>query len=143
MKAVTADTDPDRPQALTSSAFNKGGDAIPGLGSGATGEVMTFAFNAKDGETMKEPVRTEEGFMVIQLKEHKAANKEEFEKDKEVYLQTLLAVKQAEALAIYVKRLKDGAKSEIKVDETYLLDAKPAGDGGVPATPFNEGEEEP
>ena len=144
MKAVTADTDPDRPQALTSSAFNKGGDAIPGLASGATGEVMSFAFGAKDGETMKEPVRTEDGFMVVQLKEHKAANKEEFEKDREVYLQTLLAVKQAEALAIYVKRLKDSAKSEIKVDETYLIDAKPAGpDGGAPATPFDEGEEEP
>jgi peptidyl-prolyl cis-trans isomerase D len=143
MKAVTADTDPDRPQALTSSAFNKGGDAIPGLASAATGEVMTFAFGAKDGETMKEPVRTEDGFMVIQLKEHKTATKEEFEKDREVYLQTLLAVKQAEALALYVKRLKDGAKSEIKVDETYLIDAKPAGDGGVPATPFDEGEEEP
>ena len=143
MKTVTADTDPDRPQALTSSAFNKGGDAIPGLASGATGAVMAFAFGATDGDTMKEPVRTEDGFMVVQLKEHKSANKDEFEKDREVYLQTLLAVKQAEALAIYVKRLKDGAKSEIKVDETYLLDAKPAGDGGVPATPFDEGEEEP
>jgi peptidyl-prolyl cis-trans isomerase D len=142
-KATTADTDPERPQVVTSSAFNKGGDAIPAISADATTQVMGFAFAAKDGETMKEPVRTDDGFMVVQLKEHKAASKEEFEKDKETYLQTLIPAKQAEALALYVKRLRDSAKSEIKIDETYLLDAKPGTDGGAPASPFDEGEEEP
>jgi peptidyl-prolyl cis-trans isomerase D len=142
-KPITPETDPDRPQVLTSSAFNKGGDPIPGLPGAPQQEVLGFAFSGKDGDLFKEPIRTDDGFDIVQLKEHKAATKEEFEKDKETYLQTLLAAKQAEALALYVKRLREAAKSEIKIDETYLLDAKPSADGGAPApNPFEE-EEEP
>ena len=48
----------------------------------------------------------------MQLKEHKASTKDEFDKEKETYLQTLLAAKQAEALALYVKRLREAAKAE-------------------------------
>ena len=142
-KPITPDTDPDRPQVLTSSAFNKGGDPIAGLPPAVQGQILGFAFAGKDGDVYKEPVRGEDGFDVVQLKEHKTASKDDFEKEKEVYLEGMLAAKQAEALALYVKRLREAAKSEIKIDETYLIDGKTSGDGGAPpANPFEE-EEEP
>src|SRR6185295_13951363 len=108
-KGLTAEDDPDRPQATVSSSFNKGGDPIPALSGDAAAQVSKFAFAGKSGEMMSEPVRTDDGFLVVQLKEHKAASKEEFDKDRDTYVQTLLAAKQAEALALYVKRLRDAA----------------------------------
>jgi peptidyl-prolyl cis-trans isomerase D len=140
-KELTAQTDPDRPQLLSSNAFNKGGDPIPSLSGEATTKVMSFAFEAKPGETMIEPLRTDDGFFVVQLKERKAATRDEFDKDRETYIQTLLAAKQAEALAVYVKRLREAAKAEIKIDESFLADPG-AKDGGAPAQPDFE-EEEP
>ena len=140
-KQLTAENDPDRPQAQSSNAVNRGGDPIPALSPENTGIVSKFAFNAKDGETLPELLRTDDAFLVVQLKEHKAATKEEFEKDRDTYVQTLLAAKQAEALSLYVKRLREAAKSEIKIDESYLADPN-AKDGGAPM-PMEEEEEGP
>ncbi len=145
-KAFTAETDPDKPTVQSTGAFNKGGDPIPALTSDGTAKVLKFAFEGKAGEVLPDALRTaEDAFVVVQLKEHKTATKEEFDKDRDTYTQTLLAAKQAEALALYVKRLREAAKNEIKVDESYLADpnAKKA-DGGLPAVPdLNEEEEEP
>jgi peptidyl-prolyl cis-trans isomerase D len=129
-KLPTADADPDRPQVQTSSAFNKGGDPIPALSDDATASVTKFAFGAKDGDLMDEPVRADDGFLVVQLKEHKAATKDEFEKDRDTYLQTLLASKQAEALSLYVRRLKEQYKAEIRTDESFVKED--TADGGAP-----------
>jgi len=130
-KELTPENDPDRPKLETSSSFNRGGDPIPGLSPETGTKVLSFAFEGNAGDLFAEPLRTEDGFTVIRLKEHKAATKDEFEKDRDTYLQTLLAGKQAEALAIYVKRLREGAKGEIKTDDSYLKDPS-ARDGGVP-----------
>ena len=72
------------------------------------------------------------GFLIVILRERKAATKEEFEKEKDPFVQSLLAAKQAEALGLYVKRLRDAAKNDIKIDETYLIDGNTK-DGGAPA----------
>ncbi|MGH7330916.1 MAG: hypothetical protein ACREJX_21405, partial [Polyangiaceae bacterium] len=64
--------------------------------------------------------------------------KEDFAKDKDTYLQTLLAAKQAEAIGVYVRRLRDAAKDEIKVDTSFLETG--GRDGGVYE---DEEEEEP
>ena len=53
-------------------------------------------------------------------------------------MQTLLAAKQAEALALYVKRLKEAAKADIKIDENYTKE-QGGKDGGAP-TDFDEEE---
>ena len=140
-KQLTAENDPDRPQAQSSNAVNRGGDPIPALSPENTGIVSKFAFAAKDGETLPDLLRTDDAFIVVQLKEHKAATKDEFDKDRDTYVQTLLAAKQAEALSLYVKRLREAAKSEIKIDESYLADPN-AKDGGAPM-PMEDEEEEP
>ena len=59
-------------------------------------------------------------------------NREQFEKDRETYQQGLLAAKQAEALALYVRRLKEQAKDEVRIDSSYLNDGNDK-DGGVPS----------
>jgi peptidyl-prolyl cis-trans isomerase D len=129
-KAPTADTDPDRPRVETSGSFNTGGDPIPDLGSDASGQVTKFAFDGKEGAVMPEPLRSDAGYIVVQLKEHKAATKEDFDKERDLYTQTLLAEKQAEALALYVKRLRETNKNDWKIDETYTTEK--GKDGGAP-----------
>jgi peptidyl-prolyl cis-trans isomerase D len=142
-KTDTPDTDPTRPQVLTSSSFNKGSDPVPELSAAATSQVVSFAFGgAKDGDALAEAIKAKDGFVVLELKQHKTATKDEFEKDKDTYLLTLMARKQAEALSLYVKRLKDQARSEIKIDEKYLAEKMGTKDGGVPAGPGEEEEDE-
>jgi len=135
--ALTPENDPDRPKLETSSSFNRGGDPIPGLSPETGQKILAFAFEGKTGDLYAEPLRTDDGFSVIRLKEHKVATKDEFEKDRDTFMQTLLATKQAEALAVYVKRLRDTSKNEIKRDETYLADPN-AKDGGAPAQDFED-----
>ncbi|WP_394832114.1 peptidylprolyl isomerase [Pendulispora rubella] len=137
-KELTPENDPDRPKLETSSSFNRGGDPIPGLSPETSQKVLAFAFEGKAGDLYAEPLRTDDGFTVIRLKEQKTATKDEFEKDRDTYMQTLLAGKQTEALAVYVKRLREAAKSEIKIDENYLKDPT-ARDGGVPQDLDEEG----
>lgn len=129
----TADTDPARPRVETSNAFNQGGDPVAELSSDDNRKVLTFAFASKDGEVMPDPLKADNGFIVVQLKERKKATRDEFEKDKDSYLEMLLAAKRAEALALYVKRLREGAKTgDVKIDDSFLKE--PEGrDGGAPS----------
>jgi len=127
---LTPDTDPDRPQAQTSNAFNRGGDPIPMLGSEPSQKVTKFAFDGKAGDVMEEPLRSDDGFLIVVIKDKKTATREEFDKERDTYMQMLLVQKQTEALALYVKRLRETAKAEIKIDETYLQE--PGRDGGAP-----------
>jgi peptidyl-prolyl cis-trans isomerase D len=138
----TPDTDPTRPQVTTTSAFNKGGDPIPTLSADSTTQLMKFAFSdAKDGAVMGEALKADDGFAAVQLKQHKVATKEEFEKDKDTYVPTLIARKQAEALSLYVKRLKTQAKTDIKVDEKYMADKLGSQDGGAAPSSTEEEDE--
>jgi peptidyl-prolyl cis-trans isomerase D len=125
--ALTAETDPDAPKAETSNPFSEGGDPIPGLIPGGTAQVIKFAFHAKDGDVMDEPAGGLDGIDVVQLKEHHAVTRADFDKEREVQLAKILTSKQNEALALYVGRLKEEFKNEIKTDDSYL--AEP--DGGA------------
>lgn len=140
-KFATAETDPDRPQAEMSSNFNRGGDPIKSISGEAAANILQFAFKAKPGELYPELVRGEEGFVVVALKERKSATKEEFEKDRETYVQTLLAAKQNEALALYVKRLREAAKSELKINDSYIKNPV-RGDGGAGSASMDDEEEQ-
>jgi peptidyl-prolyl cis-trans isomerase D len=139
------ETDPNRPQIVASAPFNRGGEPVPGLSPENSAKVVRFAFSAKDKDGMDEVLKAEQGYVLVSVKEHKTATKEEFAKDKEVYLQTLVRQKQDEAFALYMARLKDAAKNEIKIDERYLADKLGTGktaDGGTPAPGSAPAEEE-
>ena len=75
-----ATTDPDRPQAQTSSEFNRGGDPFPGLSPDGTGEILAFVFSGahesadggpRSAQVMPEPVRITDAFAVVELKQYK------------------------------------------------------------------------
>lgn len=122
--AFTASTDPEKPAFLTSSAFNRGGDPIPAISGEAAEKVVKFAFDANPGDVAPEPVKTEDGQIVLKLQERKPATREEFDKERDTYVQGLVAAKQAEALAYYVKRLREQAKDDVKIDESNVFGAK-------------------
>jgi len=126
-----AGTDADRPQVLTSSAFNRGGEPFPGLSPSATATLAEFSFSSKDGDVMDAPLRTPDGWDVVQLKQHKTATREEFDKDREAFVQQLLSSKRDEALSLYVRRLREQAKSDIKIEESYVQEAKVDGGGAA------------
>jgi peptidyl-prolyl cis-trans isomerase D len=140
LKAAFAGDDPDRPTVVVSSPFNKAGDPIAGISPDAQHEMITFAFSAKDGDWMKEPLRADDGFLLVGLKEHKTATPEEFEKEKSTFEQTLLAAKRAEAMSLHVKRLREQAKDQVKIDESYIADLK--GDAGAGGGPGQDEDEE-
>jgi peptidyl-prolyl cis-trans isomerase D len=126
-KAEVATLDPahddDRPQALSSSSIRRGGEMLPHVNPADAAKVLQFSFEAKDGDAMPEPLRMDGGgYYDIALKEHKLATKEEFEKDRGTYTETLLHARQNEALALYVQRLLDSSKADIKRDESYMAE---------------------
>jgi peptidyl-prolyl cis-trans isomerase D len=126
---LDATTDTDKPQWQTSTAFNSGGDPFPGLSPAGTASVVAFAFSAKQGDVDAEPVRTAEGFVLVALKDRKTATREEFAKDQATVEEDLLRAKRDEALALYVKQLRDRAKGDIKIDPSYVEEA--GADGGA------------
>ncbi|HEY2370718.1 MAG TPA: peptidylprolyl isomerase, partial [Polyangiaceae bacterium] len=124
--------DDDRPQALTSTSIRRGGDVLPHVAMADAAKLIDFSFKAKDGEAMGEPLKIETGgFYAVALKEHKLATKEEFDKDRVTYTETLLRARQNEALALYMKRLLDASRPDIKRDEAYMAEwTSDAGAGG-------------
>ena len=90
---------------------------------------------------MKEPLRVDDGYLLVSSKDQKTATHDEFEKEKDTFEEMLLLGKRAEAMSLHVKRLRDQAKSEIKVDESYIADLR--GDAGAGGTGEEEDEEAP
>jgi peptidyl-prolyl cis-trans isomerase D len=129
-KSFDASSDGDRPQTQTSSAFNRGGDPFQGLSPEGTVKVVSFAFTGKEGEVLAEPVRTPDGWDVVQLKQRNIATREEFEKDRPIFQDELVRQKRDEALSLYVKRLREQAKDDIKVEDAYIQEAKADGGAG-------------
>ena len=130
--ALDPQNDDDRPQALTSTSIRRGGDVLPHVAMADAAKLIDFSFKAKDGEAMGEPLKIESGgFYAVALKEHKLATKEEFDKDRVTYTETLLRARQNEALALYMKRLLDASRQDIKRDDAYMAEwTSDAGAGG-------------
>jgi peptidyl-prolyl cis-trans isomerase D len=127
-----AATDPDGPQPQTSSAFNRGGDPFPGLSPDGSTAVINFAFGAgvKDDDVMADPVRLPDAYVVVELRQHKSATPEEFAKDRDTFVQELLRSKRDEALALYVRRLRQAAKTDVKIDDSLVQEVKTDGGAG-------------
>jgi peptidyl-prolyl cis-trans isomerase D len=135
-RSFDASADGDRPQVQTSSTFNRGGDPFPGLSPDGTIKVIGFAFGAKEGDVLDTPVRTTDAWVVVDLKQRKIATREEFDHDRDAIEADLLAQKRDEALSLYVKRLRERAKDDIKIDEAYVQEARV--DGGASGEPEDE-----
>ena len=133
-----ASTDSDRPQLLTSNTFNRGGDPFPGLSPEGQANLIDFSFSSKDADVMGAPLRTPDGWDVVQLKTHKTATREDFDKERDSFLQQLVMAKRDEAMSLYVKRLRDQAKDDVKIEESYIQEARTDGGAGSPADEEDE-----
>ncbi len=130
----------DAPEFKTSGRFNHSGDLFsPDLESRDEGRIREFAFASKDGEWLEGLARAREGSYVVMLKERKAASREDYEKERDAYLSTLLTVKQTEALSMYTKQLVEKAKSETKRNPDFYKDEKTDG-GTATSSSDDEGE---
>jgi peptidyl-prolyl cis-trans isomerase D len=129
-------TDPEKLHFESSNSFNRGGDPIAALSGMDGAKVSQFAFKAKDNEVMPDVVTTEQSLFVVRAKERKIATKEEFEKERDVFVQAMLAQKRAEVLASYMRRLREDQKPNIKVFDENSAEGK--GDAGPIALPDEE-----
>lgn len=119
-KPFTADNHPDRPLVQTSAPFNITGNPLPGALS--TTELVKEAFKLeKPGDTTKDVVPLRNGYAVAVLKEKSPVKKEDWEKDREDTLAAIRKNKQAEALTLYVQRLKAKAQAEAPIKENQAL----------------------
>jgi peptidyl-prolyl cis-trans isomerase D len=114
----SAPQDSERPHVEISAPFNANGDPITGVSPGQSVAQLVFKLE-KDGDMPDDLVKLDDGYAVVQLKEKNAATKEQFESERETFVASLLAGKQFDALNGYILRLKDAARSEMKLNEAY------------------------
>jgi peptidyl-prolyl cis-trans isomerase D len=116
--ASDKDDDAQRPRVEISAPFNSNGDPITGASPGQGVAQIAFRLE-KDGDVHEDLIKLDEGYAVMQLKEKSPASYEQFEKERDTFVAAMLAAKQADALNGYVLRLKEAAKSDIKLNEAY------------------------
>jgi len=110
--------DADRPRVEISAPFNSSGDPISGVSPGQGVAQIAFRLE-KDGDVPDDLVKLEDGYAVMQLKEKSDASRDQFESERDTFAAAMLAAKQADALNGYVLRLRESARSEIKLNEAY------------------------
>jgi len=92
-------------------SYNEQGN-IPGIG--ASKDLMDTAITLTAAAPLpKSAVKIDQKWVVIKLKNRTAANKEEFQKNKEEIKKQILPKKQQEAMDNWIKELKATAKVEI------------------------------
>jgi peptidyl-prolyl cis-trans isomerase D len=116
--AEKADTASDRPHVEISAPFNSNGDPITGAAAGQGVAQIAFKLE-KDGDAPDDLIKLDDGYAVMQLKEKSPAARDQFETERETFVAAMLAAKQADALNGYLLRLREAAKSEIKLNEAY------------------------
>ncbi len=118
--AVTAENHPARPTIEATMPFNSSGDPIQGVRPGS--EVAHLAFSLdKPGAVPNDILPLETGYAVLQLKEKAPASKEEWEKNREFYVNAMRSAKQNDALVAYIKKLRSQVVGEPKFPEASLL----------------------
>jgi peptidyl-prolyl cis-trans isomerase D len=104
-KKVTFENHPDRPRIETSLPFTADGDPITDVRPGTSVAQIAFGLE-KAGDVPSDLVPLDAGYAVFQLKEKTPASKEEFEKERDMYVGEMKRKKQQDALVAYMKRLR-------------------------------------
>jgi peptidyl-prolyl cis-trans isomerase D len=138
-KSESPEADIDRPKLDSTLPFVRGGDSISTLQGEDAPKVSEFAFKAKPGELLPDVLKSEGDCFLVRAKEHKDATREDFMKDKDGYTEELLHEKRSEALGLYVKRLREAAKNDIKTFDENMVDAKVDGGAAKPTPEDDEG----
>jgi hypothetical protein len=114
-------SDDSRPKVEISAPFTQLGspitDALPS--EGAAGKA--FALDKPDA-FHPEPIATERGFAVMQLKEKELSSPEQFEKERAQLMRSMQHIKASDALVRYVAQLRKAAGDKVKVDTRLIED---------------------
>lgn len=111
--------DEGRPHVELSGTFRMNGDPIPGTAPGEGVAAMAFKLE-NVGDLASDLIRLEDGYAIMRLVEKTQATAEQYEEERDVFMSSLLAMKQNEALNAYVDRLRTAAKNEIRFNEAFL-----------------------
>ncbi len=117
----------DRPRFEVSAPFNASGNPLPDAEPLESIAAKAFELKQPD-EVYSKPLPTSSGALVLQLKERTEASREEFVRDKAKVVQSLLQVKQGEALVRYVQDLRRAAGDKLKVLAQFGDEAKASAD---------------
>jgi peptidyl-prolyl cis-trans isomerase D len=138
--ALTFQNHPGRPVVETTLPFNISNDPIPGVRQST--ELARTAFGLqKPGDAPADAIPFDSGYLVIQLKEKTPASKEQWEKNKEFYVDHMRAQKQNDALIAYVKHLRDQHASDAKIGAGFTDDKATTKGGGDNAPPPSDDED--
>jgi peptidyl-prolyl cis-trans isomerase D len=135
---VTAENHPLRPVVQSTLPFNAGGDPITDVKPGQ--EVAKIAFGLeKPGDVPNDIIPLQSGYAVIALKEKTPVSQEQWDKERETFLQTLRAHKEHDTLIGYVKRLRTKYTNDIKIGPEFLTEPKvKPGEGGEEGPPMED-----
>jgi peptidyl-prolyl cis-trans isomerase D len=116
----------EAPRVEEAKDFGREGAPVRGLPFGVDLPSAVFALEKPNDVT--DLVRLDSGYLVAQLVGKTSPARGDFDQDKEreIYRAQLLAAKRHDALAAYVARLREAAKGEIKINESYTKESAPA-----------------
>lgn len=141
-KPFTLENHPDRPLVQSTAPFNAAGNPLPDAVAGT--DLVKEAFKlAKPGDAMNDIVPLRGGYAIVTLKEKTPVTREDWLKDAKEREETLGAIrktKQAEALMLYVQRLRQKAERETPIKRHEITNEAPDDKGDAPAAPEEEGE---
>jgi hypothetical protein len=101
----------------TTTGFHKRNDSIPKIGSES--EISEAAFKLTNENKLSEKViKGKKGYYVIQFRERKMPEFEEFSKEKAAVTQSLLQQKKSTTFAALLSQIK--SQSEITIKEGFL-----------------------
>lgn len=120
--------DASRPRVEISGTFNIDGSPIGGVLPGVSPARIALALDEPDA-VHPEPIATIDGWAVLQLKEKTAAERDDFEAEKQTILRQLRLARRADALIRYVARLRDEAGDRIKIDPRVAQDPRSDDEG--------------
>lgn len=114
---------PDRPRFEISPPFTISGNPLPDVLTREPLAARAFELEKPD-QVAERPIESDDGFVVLQLKEKTPASKEEFEKERWALMRVLTDAKANEALTRYVADLRRAAGNKLKVDARYAEESK-------------------
>lgn len=111
------------PKVQVSASFTISGDPFDGAAPDVNLSQIAFAMQ-KPGDVPNDviPLDRGDGYGVMQLKERTEPNEDAWKEAKPFEIWSMRAFKQEDALAAYVKRLRNAAQAEIKPNDSFTAD---------------------
>ncbi len=125
---VAAAADKARPKLETTEPFGPEGRPFPDAARDTN--VASIAFKLeKPGQIASDLVKLMDGYAIVQLKEKKAATREQFDQDRDAFVERLRRRKGDDMLAAYIARLRNQARTETLINEGFAKDPQKAPEG--------------